>query len=52
MPKKTVIGKYQDSEFVVENTWLNGAKLFHNGRVVATNNKLFALSKDKPLMSN
>ncbi len=51
MPKKTVAGHYADETFVLENTWLGGAKLLHNDEVIATNNSLFSISKKKPLMS-
>lgn len=51
MPKKTVVGEYKGSRIVVENTWFNGAKLFCNGKLVATNNDWFATKKDVPVMS-
>jgi hypothetical protein len=51
MPKKTVVGEYDGNRITVENTWFSGAKLFHNGKLIATNNDLFAIKKNIPLMS-
>ena len=51
MPKKTITGTFADNSFSLENTWFSGAKLLHNGDVIANDNSLFALSKDKPMMS-
>jgi len=51
MPKKTIIGEFEGSKFIVENTWLSGAKLFHGSELVATNNDFFALKKNKAIMS-
>ncbi len=51
MPKKTVVGEFEGNKFVLENTWLSGAKLFHGGELVASNSELFALDKNKAIMS-
>ena len=51
MPKKTILAEYKGNKFTVENTWFSGAKLFHNGDLVASNNDIFAIRKDKPLMT-
>lgn len=51
MPKKTIIGEFEGNKFVLENTWFSGAKLFHGNELVATNNGLFALNKNRALMS-
>lgn len=51
MPKETVVGEFEGNEFVLENTWFSGAKLFHESELVASNNDLFSLNKNKSIMS-
>ena len=51
MPKKTIVGEFEGNKFIVENTWFSGAKLFHGSELIATNNDVFAIKKDKALMS-
>ncbi len=51
MPKKILVVQHKDSEFLLENTWFSGAKLFQDNKLIAKNNVLFAINKNKPLMS-
>lgn len=50
MPTKTVVAQYKDETFVVENTWFSGARLMHNGSIIASNNDMFALGSEAPTM--
>ncbi len=51
MPKKILVVQHEGSEFLLENTWFSGAKLFQDNKLIAKNNALFAINKNKPLMS-
>ncbi|MGI9283627.1 MAG: hypothetical protein ACR2PX_28965 [Endozoicomonas sp.] len=51
MPKKVITGQFEGSRFSVENTWFSGAKLLYEGKVIATNNSIFALKKEVPFMA-
>ena len=51
MPKKTIVGEYEGHRFKVENTWLSGAKLFHDDKLIAVTNDELALDKNEPKMT-
>jgi hypothetical protein len=51
MPKKTIVGEFGGSRFIVENTWFSGAKLFHGHELIATNNNMIAIKKGQAVMS-
>lgn len=51
MPKKTIVGVFEGQRFSVENTWMNGISLFHEGKLVAVDHRLFSTSKEKPIIS-
>ena len=51
MPKKTIVGEFEGNRFIVENTWLSGAKLFHGEQLLAASNNMFAVNKSEPIMS-